>query len=174
MRNRSRLSSAKADRREPNRPTTEIHSRELWNTVLQHPDCDAHARVDDTLSVDLESANVGSLPVAAFEASRPASGEEPIDLWKKPQNERPKPWPYWKFRNADKYQRLQVNQKSFYILRSRERLHLPSGVAAYCRAIDETIGEMRIHYAGFRSSVFRIRARRWSPWHPTYIRGSWS
>ena len=26
---------------------------------------------------------------------------------------------------------------------------MPEGIAIYCRAIDETIGEMRIHYAGF-------------------------
>jgi dCTP deaminase len=125
----------------------------LWNTVLHHPDCDARPRVDDTLSVDLLPSTIGTLPVAAFEASKPAAGDV-IDLWKKSAGERPKPWPYWKFRNADKYQRLQVNQKSFYILRSRERLRLPQGVAAYCKAIDETIGEMRIHYAGFVHPFF--------------------
>lgn len=130
----------------------EVRSRELWNTVLHHPDCDARAQVDDTLSVDLAPDRVGGLEVAAFEAVAPTDPAVVIDLWKK--SDKPQPWQFWKFQNADGHQRLQINQKSFYILRSRERLRLPSGVAAYCRAIDETIGEMRIHYAGFVHPFF--------------------
>lgn len=132
---------------------SEIHSRELWNTVLHHPDCDARPNLNDTLSVDLSPDRIGNLEAAAFEAS-PSTSHGVIDLWKRPLAERPLPCPYWKFRTADKYQRLQINQKSFYILRSRERLRLPQGVAAYCKAIDETIGEMRIHYAGFVHPFF--------------------
>jgi dCTP deaminase len=49
----------------------EMESRELWNTVLHHPDCDGRARIDDTLSVDLEPDVVGGLKVAAFEALAP-------------------------------------------------------------------------------------------------------
>ncbi len=49
---------------------------------------------------------------------------------------------------------MALKQNEFYILRSKERLALPAGVAAYCRAIDETIGEMRIHYAGFVHPFF--------------------
>jgi dCTP deaminase len=33
-------------------------------------------------------------------------------------------------------------------------ISLPDGVAVYCRAIDEAIGEMRIHYAGFVHPFF--------------------
>ena len=39
-------------------------------------------------------------------------------------------------------------------MRSKERLCLPEGIAVYCRAIDEAIGEMRIHYAGFAHPFF--------------------
>jgi dCTP deaminase len=132
----------------------EIRGRELWNTVLHHPDCDARARVGDTLSVDLSSDEVGKLPVAAFEAVGPTTGNGVIDLWKKELSEMPEPWPYWRFRTADQFHRLRIYENAFYILRSRERLRLPPGVAAYCRAIDETIGEMRIHYAGFVHPFF--------------------
>ncbi len=45
--------------------------------------------------------------------------------------------------------RLKIEATKFYILRSKEKISLPEGIAIYCRAIDETIGEMRIHYAGF-------------------------
>jgi len=64
---------------------------------------------------------------------------------------RPKPDPcdYWTFVEPDQARRLKIQANNFYILRSKERISLPEGVAIYCRAIDETIGEMRIHYAGF-------------------------
>jgi len=134
----------------------EIRSRELWNTVLYAPDCDARARVDGTLSVDLDPDKIGGLDVGAFEVPGSLKSEDVIDLWNKPDAEKPSPCPYWKFRKADQNQRLEINQKSFYILRSRERLRLTAGVAAYCKAIDETIGEMRIHYAGFVHPYFGL------------------
>ena len=34
---------------------------------------------------------------------------------------------------------------------------MPAGIAIYCRASDETIGEMRIHYAGFVHPYFGLR-----------------
>ncbi len=34
---------------------------------------------------------------------------------------------------------------------------MPKGIAVYCRAIDETIGEMRIHYAGFVHPFFGLQ-----------------
>jgi dCTP deaminase len=135
--------------------TCEIRGRELWNTVLHDPDaeCDDN-RPDDSLSVDLTNVNVGGLDVAAFEASSAPSPQEFIHLWKAADAEQPDPCAYWKFCVADEYNRLRVTTNSFYILRSRERLRLPGGLAAYCRAIDETIGEMRIHYAGFVHPFF--------------------
>ena len=44
---------------------------------------------------------------------------------------------------------LRIEQERFYILRSRERFKLPKSVAIYCQAVTETLGELRIHYAGF-------------------------
>lgn len=44
---------------------------------------------------------------------------------------------------------LEIEPEKFYILRSCERFKLPKSVAIYCQAISETLGELRIHYAGF-------------------------
>ena len=44
---------------------------------------------------------------------------------------------------------LQIETERFYIFRSRERFKLPESVAIYCQAVSETLGELRIHYAGF-------------------------
>ena len=64
---------------------------------------------------------------------------------------RPEPDPrdYWTLVKSDDAGRLEIQANKFYILRSKEIISLPEGIAIYCRAIDETIGEMRIHYAGF-------------------------
>lgn len=44
---------------------------------------------------------------------------------------------------------LGIEPERFYILRSQERFKLPKSVAIYCQAVAETLGELRIHYAGF-------------------------
>jgi len=55
---------------------------------------------------------------------------------------------------VDERNRLLIQVGHFYIIRSKERLCLPKGIAVYARAIDETIGEMRVHYAGFAHPFF--------------------
>ena len=74
-------------------------------------------------------------------------------LWKKEQNEKPDPCDYWEIVKQKNY-RLTINKGSFYLLRSKELFSLPSHIAVYCRTTDETIGEMRIHYAGFVHPFF--------------------
>jgi dCTP deaminase len=101
---------------------------------------------DGTLSVDLSPVEIGGLPTSAFVATHDDAAD-PIPLWKA--DPRPEPWKYWRFVAADARGRLRIEENNFYILRSKERIALPSGLAVYCRASDETIGEMRIHYAGF-------------------------
>ena len=46
-------------------------------------------------------------------------------------------------------QRLILDPHQFYILASRERLHIPPGFAAEMAPIDPSMGEFRVHYAGF-------------------------
>ena len=49
---------------------------------------------------------------------------------------------------------LKIEKEKFYILRSRERFKLPESVCIYCQAVTETLGELRIHYAGFVHPCF--------------------
>jgi dCTP deaminase len=98
------------------------------------------------LRVHLDPVRVGDQDVVAFRAKKLESSKA-IDLWKGAL--KPDPCDYWTFCRPNPQRRLRLAEDAFYILRSKERLALPGGVAAYCRAIDETIGEMRIHYAGF-------------------------
>src|SRR5207249_2153874 len=66
----------------------------------------------------------------------------------------PDPSKSWELVASDKRDRLRIRTDRFYILRSKERLRVPAGIAVYARAIDEEIGEMRIHYAGFAHPFF--------------------
>jgi len=47
-----------------------------------------------------------------------------------------------------------LKRGSFYIMKSRERLHIPYDVAVEVVAISERIGDIRIHYAGFAHPRF--------------------
>jgi dCTP deaminase len=98
---------------------------------------------------------VAGREVSAFSAPlQDAADARAIKLWSAPDVELALPWDYWKFKFADSHNRLRITKEQFYIIRSFEKIHLPRGIAVYCRASDETIGEMRIHYAGFVHPFF--------------------
>ena len=106
------------------------------------------------LSVDLSKTEVckNRMSASAFGAK---SQEQPIDLWEYENiQDRPDPLEYWELLCVDERNRLSIKEGRFYIIRSKERLCVPRGIAVYARAIDETIGEMRVHYAGFAHPFF--------------------
>ena len=106
------------------------------------------------ISVDLSETQICSTGVSAS-AFGAKEQENPIDLWKhKSKEDRPDPVEYWEQLHVDERSRLSIKEGRFYIIRSKERLCLPKGIAVYARAIDETIGEMRVHYAGFAHPFF--------------------
>jgi dCTP deaminase len=127
----------------------EICSKEIFRTVFK----DSTAN-DGSLSVNLENTGIGGLEVAAFCAERSKS-DEPICLWKG--DTLADPCKNWKFLKSSNDKRLKIENDRFYILRSKEQIRVPAGIAIYCRASDETIGEMRIHYAGFVHPHFGVR-----------------
>jgi dCTP deaminase len=122
---------------------SQINSELLFNSVLFNTNGENRG----TLSVDLDSLKISNQEIVAYCAKK--DDQEALKMWitKKidPQN-------YWElkdlsFTSPDK--RLKIEKGRFYILRSKERISLPPSIAVYCRAMDETLGEMRIHYAGF-------------------------
>jgi dCTP deaminase len=56
---------------------------------------------------------------------------------------------YWEPIVARRDNRLILDPHQFYILASAERLHIPPDLAAEMVPIDPTMGEFRVHYAGF-------------------------
>jgi dCTP deaminase len=119
----------------------EISGEQIFRTVFK-----GSAANDGSLSVDLTNTDVRGLQVAAFCADSP--GDDPVCLWKSDDLADPcKPWRFKASSGPDR--RLRIENNKFYILRSKEKIWVPSGIAIYCRASDETTGGMRIHYAGF-------------------------
>lgn len=128
-----------------------ITGEELFKTTLK---CGPGAQ-DGSLSVDVTDTMIGGLPVGALCAKPPDDPKDAIPLWAEPEeSKRPDPCKYWRFVRADDKGRLQIEETRFYLIRSKERISVPAGIAIYCRASDETIGEMRIHYAGFVHPFF--------------------
>ena len=56
---------------------------------------------------------------------------------------------FWEPIRARDDRRLILDPDQFYILASRERVQIPSDLAAEMAPIDPAIGEFRVHYAGF-------------------------
>jgi dCTP deaminase len=127
----------------------EIKGEEVYEPLLH---CKDGGEMDGSLSVDLQGTQISKNNVCAFCANPMGEGDEPINLWEREHYE---PHQYWKFKTIDENGRLKIDKTHFfYILRSKELISLPDNVAVYCRAIDEAIGEMRIHYAGFVHPFF--------------------
>ena len=128
-----------------------IKSDELFRTIFPH--C---LKPDESLTVNLDEATIGNEQGTccgvAFRSKGSTKGQEAIRLWKV--DDRPNPCAYWDLEVLDEHQRLYIKPDVFYILRSKEKLRVPKGIAIYCRASDETMGEMRIHYAGFVHPYF--------------------
>lgn len=127
----------------------EIKGDELYSSVL------INGGDDGFLSVDLSETAIAGEKACAFCAT-PSSHHAPVPLWEDKINA-PDPQTYWKLEKpfqVGSRNYIQITKEWFYILRSKESIALPGGVAVYCRAIDETIGEMRIHYAGFVHPLF--------------------
>jgi dCTP deaminase len=132
-----------------------IRGEELYHTVLPDGTNPPNLERDGCLTLELSDAPIGQEIGAAFKANVQAN-LEPVPLWKKA-DAKPNPKKYWELISARQLgtkKRLSIEKGAFYILRSKQKVALTRNVAVYCRATDETIGEMRIHYAGFAHPFF--------------------
>ena len=59
------------------------------------------------------------------------------------------PRDFWERVHVRNYNKLILDPNQFYILASRERIHIPPDWAAEMVPIDPMMGEFRVHYAGF-------------------------
>ncbi len=120
----------------------EIKSKLLNRTVLH-----GGQRKDGTLSVDLDSVKIGGENAVAMQAKDDVN--DYFELWSKDKYDYTKYWETVPYSSTSPDKRLVIKKEKFYILRSKEKISLPRSIAVYCKAMDEALGEMRIHYAGF-------------------------
>jgi dCTP deaminase len=96
------------------------------------------------ISVDLEGDNSnGDGSIVGYRAKRHAPL---IDLSRINYYE---PQEFWEPLASDAHRSLVLNPDDFYILMSRERVRIPPNFAASMVPYDPSMGEFRIHYAGF-------------------------
>jgi dCTP deaminase len=109
--------------------------------VARYPAERRHFGSDLRLTVDLNG--VEGSEIVGYEAKK---GAPPIDIALVNHYDVRE---YWKpvFRNSGKS--IILGRDDFYILMSKERVNIPPDYAAEMWPLDPTIGEFRIHYAGF-------------------------
>jgi dCTP deaminase len=61
---------------------------------------------------------------------------------------------YWEPVRADSQRRLILDPDQFYILASKEAVHIPPTHAAEMMPFNPLVGEFRVHYAGFMDPGF--------------------
>lgn len=135
---------------------SEIHSPLVCQAVL------GQSKKDDTLSVDLDLTKIEGIheKISGFYTSHDMIKNESLISLINEYKYNPKD--YWKFCKIENEnpKRIKIEKDKFYILRSKEKIALPPSVAIYCRAMDETFGEMRIHYAGFVHPYFGYKSKK--------------
>lgn len=99
------------------------------------------------LTVDLAD------PDSPFIFKAAPSNGEPVDL-RKPYRKHDPSLFFQKVEVTTKPPSVVLAQDGFYIMKSKERLNIPTDVAVEVVAISERIGDIRIHYAGFAHPGF--------------------
>jgi len=86
---------------------------------------------------------------------RPAEGED---------DRRYDPKEFWEPVSVDAATRtVTIEKDRFYIFRSKERFRVPSFLAVECQAYSESLGDIRIHYAGFAHPFFGLERDSGTP-----------
>jgi dCTP deaminase len=139
-----RLNQLRFVRGKPTSPDSVISALdEEQNLVYLDENSPIKAQVDRGLmiSVNLEAAEPSE--VIAYRAKRnsPAIELDKINHYD--------PEDFWDIKHQPKNKALILDPGDFYILASKERVRVPPEYAAEMIPIDPSVGEFRIHYAGF-------------------------
>jgi dCTP deaminase len=106
-------------------------------------DLPAEARINRGLMISL---NLQGDPQHRLIGYRARQNTPAIDLLKKDHYD---PEDFWDPIYEPQYRQIILNPDDFYILLSKEKVRIPPAYAAEMVAYDPSMGEFRIHYAGF-------------------------
>jgi dCTP deaminase len=146
VRRGSRLNQIRFRRRNPAQAETakfSLSDRDLLDQHRQLPlvDGDIAVRNGLILSVDLNGEQPAGL--VGYRAQK-YTGVIDVDSIAEYD-----PRDFWEQVHVRNYNKLILDPNQFYILASRERIHIPPDWAAEMVPIDPMMGEFRVHYAGF-------------------------
>ena len=99
--------------------------------------------IDNGLKFSINLRGTKESPVIGYRAKKNAPA---VDLHKIAHYE---PEDFWEVINAPRSGSIILNPDDFHILISKEKVRIPPSYAAEMVAYDPSIGEFRIHYAGF-------------------------
>lgn len=132
---------------------SEINSHLLYRSTLRTST--GEEKNDQTLTVSLKDEVISNKKVIAYKAKKV---DKVVNLWGEEENLASEFWDLVEIQEEqctfNSENRLIIEKDSFYILKSDENISLPPSIAVYCKAMDESLGEMRIHYAGFVHPFF--------------------
>jgi dCTP deaminase len=155
VRKGSKLNQIRFRRRNPAQSETmkfTLADRELLDRHAQSPLVDGSIQVRNglILSVDLSGDTIS--PFVGYRAQK-FTGVIDIDRVGEYDS-----WDFWEQVHVRNYKKLILDPNQFYILASRERIHIPPDLAAEMVPIDPMMGEFRVHYAGFFDPGFGFTA----------------
>lgn len=123
---------------------------------------------DNSILLSLDASNDPAFGFAGFRALN-CDGLEAINpSLRRPKNgeadQRPRPENYWEpVKGSDEPKGVLIEKDRFYILRSKERFRIPAHLAVECQAYAESLGDIRIHYAGFAHPGFGFDRKEGTP-----------
>ena len=140
----ARLSQLRFVRGKP-RPSDRLHERldEAENLIYLDEDSRARADIEEgvKLSVNLKGEHPHEIVAYRGKTNTPLIDMRRVDHYDTTE--------FWDPITSPRDGRLILTPGDFYILGSRQRVRVPRDVAAEMKPFDPSVGEFRIHYAGF-------------------------
>jgi dCTP deaminase len=146
VRKGSRLNQIRFRRRNPAQSETTkftLADRELLERHKGSPLVDGEIQVRNGLILSVDLTGEGPADFVGYRAQKFTSV---IDVDRLAAYE---PRDFWEQVHVRNHKKLVLDPNQFYILASREKIHIPPDWAAEMVPIDPMMGEFRVHYAGF-------------------------
>ena len=140
----ARLSQLRLSRGAPqfsDQKLARLDQREML--VYHESERPAEALIADGLRLSVDLQGIGKSDIIGYRAKKHTAL---IDLDRLDYYE---PGDYWDTIRRTKNRDLVLDPEDFYILASKEKVRIPPGYAAEMVPYDPSVGEFRIHYAGF-------------------------
>jgi dCTP deaminase len=142
----SRLSQMRFRRRHPSQNENQkfsLSDRDLHNRHHEQPLVDGELQLRNGLILSVDLAGEKNNDLIGYRAQRYSGVIDVNEIGKYDWRD------FWEPMCVRSDRKLILDPHQFYILASRERVHIPPDLAAEMVPIDPMMGEFRVHYAGF-------------------------